>query len=146
MKRIRSVVRIPRDAKILLLEDDPNRIEWFHAELGKFLDPGLLHIAFDAAGGIHAVAAADPPFDLMFLDHDLSIEQQSMALRPDHEFNSGSSFAQSFVEQGFVANHIIIHSWNPAGAQNMVQIFENYGIRAAYLPFGSFKIEGGSNK
>lgn len=131
---ILHVVTLSSRAKVLLLEDDPDRLRWFRQRL----PAGLFHTS-SADEAIQKIATSEP-FDVMFLDHDLSIADQSYRLRENHEFNSGSKFAQSFVEHGFVANSIVIHSWNPGGAVNMAHIFEQYGAKAAYLPFGTFEI------
>lgn len=135
---IAHTVHVSKYARVLLLEDDPKRIEWFVGQLEYW--SLNLQVVRDVDSAIETVARADEPFDVMFLDHDLSIADQSYRLRPNHELNSGSTFAQSFVEHGFVASAIVIHSWNPGGAANMARIFEQYGAKAAYLPFGTFEI------
>jgi hypothetical protein len=136
---IQKWVYVPSHARVFLLEDDPTRIEWFKGRFAGSLRSGNLHMAKDADSAIQAIAREEP-FDVLFLDHDLSIADQGYRLNPAHEFNSGSTFARSFVEAGFVAKNIVIHSWNPGGAANMAAIFERHGSVAAYLPFGTFDI------
>jgi hypothetical protein len=128
------VVYVPAKARVLLLEDDHERIRWFQEQLGASID-----WTSSADDAIRYITKAWEPYDLLLLDHDLSILDQKYTLDPDAEQNnSGSRFARSFVEGGFVARSIIVHSWNPSGAMHMVRLFETNGNKAAYLPYGTF--------
>jgi hypothetical protein len=125
---IRSCIRIPRDARVLLLEDDVERIRWFEQRIPR------LQVVSTSLGCITAVARALKPFDLIFLDHDLELA----TWQADGSFDTGMHAARSIAENGYCGDQVVIHSWNPAGAANMASLFER---RVHLMPFGQFEIE-----
>lgn len=123
--------------KIFILEDDPGRIRWFARR-------------FDAAGirdddwtCIQTAARFydyHPPYDVVFLDHDLGGRQLV-----DHPDN-GLAFVQDVITTfgGFGMADVIIHSHNDAGAHAMAAIVDasRDDHPAMVIPFGcpSFRV------
>ena len=113
--------------KVLFLDDDPARHR--RAAL-RFVNHCTYHSATTAEQAI-AILDAESPFDLVMLDHDLG----------------GTQYAPSDEKSGYqVAKHIaampaeklptqvIVHSFNPVGAQNMVNVL--FGVvPGAHVPF-----------
>lgn len=93
--------------KIFILEDDPGRMGWFRFRL-------YLH-DITHAESCTEIARFMPPYDLVFLDHDLGGRQLE-----DHEDN-GCTFAK------MIAGHVdpktvIIHSYSFDGARNIQSV------------------------
>ena len=65
-------------------------------------------------------------FDLISLDHDLGGE----VFCSSELENSGYRVAQ-FLSDKEIKGDIVIHSWNPVGAKNMLNILP----KAVYIPF-----------
>jgi hypothetical protein len=129
------IVQIPRDARVFVLEDSMERITWFANRFGE--RPGF-DLARDADAGLALIAAADPPYDFVFLDHDLEINHyRNMAGYNEHR-DTGYRVAHSMAERGYLGDNVLIHSWNPQGAANMAACFE----RSVFvIPFGRFEID-----
>lgn len=129
-----TVISIPANSKIFILEDNQERRDFFWKHLNEH---HRLVFAADADTAIKYLANAKQPYDVMFLDHDLTYAEQSFTSIPTHS-NTGSAVAKSIVENGWLAKHVIIHSWNPVGAQNMAKVL---GPSVLVIPFGSFSLQ-----
>lgn len=78
-------------------------------------------------------------YDVLCLDHDLSIEDQMCTPGGITKEKTGSDLAT------FIVNHLdyikkpvcIVHSYNPLGAKRMLEIFKDKDIHAIYVPFGT---------
>lgn len=110
---------------VLVVEDDPMRIEWFKSRI-----PSALFV--DSAEGAIMLLQDQPGIDAVFLDHDLNFADAAFPnLRP----GSGVRVARHLAQlkfQGFV----VIHSVNEAGARAMLS-----HLPAAHAaPFGTFEI------
>lgn len=90
---------------IFILEDDALRMQWFRERL---LNHDITH-----ADSCTQIERFQPPYDLIFLDHDLGGRQLE-----DHEDN-GAAFAKLIAESVNADAVVIIHSYNSAGAQNI---------------------------
>lgn len=114
--------------KILILEDDPNRIEIFKTKL-----KGHNLFFFDEANdAILAMQSSvqligDNPWDIIFLDHDLG----GQVFVPSSHQNTGYTVAKHMKENDVKVKQIIIHSMNPAGAQNI----KSQLPKATIMPF-----------
>jgi hypothetical protein len=107
--------------RVFILEDDPTRMFWLHERL---LGHEIVH-----AESCTQADRFQGPFDLVLLDHDLGGRQLE-----DHEDN-GEAFANLISDQ-IGAAHVIIHSYNPAGAWRMARVFLNdAGIPVNVAPF-----------
>lgn len=115
--------------KILILEDDPNRVDIFRATLG---DRHSLAFAETAAAAIAAINST--PFDVIFLDHDLG--GQTYVAESDE--NTGSEVVRhlAYACGGGRETPIIIHSMNLPAAQAMQKNLLAAGYRHVYqIPF-----------
>jgi hypothetical protein len=107
-----------RLAKILVLEDDPTRLQGFVIGL-KGMDYTLVSNPIMAVGYL---ALYD--WDVLFLDHDLG----GNAFCPSDE-KSGFAVACWLSENPtHVPGKIVIHSWNPAGVENMQAVLQAYNV------------------
>jgi CheY-like chemotaxis protein len=119
--------------KILILEDDPQRITTFHAKLSRhtlvFTDT-----AADAIAWIQREAEAGQAFDVIFLDHDLG----GQAYVSQSDPNTGSEVVRWLTTYGGVLEqpYIIIHSMNTPAAEAMEKNLANHGFEFIYrIPF-----------
>ena len=97
--------------KVLILEDSGARIKSFQKHLGKDHDLYFFDNVQEAMAALELMG----PFDVLFLDHDLD----DRVFVDSNEQNTGYQLAKWISEQDMKFNEIIIHSHNPAGAQNM---------------------------
>jgi hypothetical protein len=107
--------------KVLILEDDPNRIKIFKNKL-KEHDVYFFTNVSDAKEATINFG----PFDYYFLDHDL---EGNVFVNSNYS-NTGYQFAK-FLAEKEVAGEIIVHSMNPAGAQNIKGVLP----QAKIVPF-----------
>jgi len=111
--------------KILVLEDDPKRIETFRSTLGQH----DLVVATEAANAIKALQ--ESVFDIIFLDHDLG--GQTFVSTADK--NTGSEVVRWMCENMEVPCQVIIHSLNAPAALDMKCKLEKIGLMAQRIPF-----------
>ena len=115
-----------RILKILVVEDDPNRIERFKKEL-------RVHKVRFATSSDQAIEILENEnFDLICLDHDLG----GGAYEPSDE-NSGYGVAKH-MEANKIPGEVIIHSLNPVGAANINSALPH----AVRIPFISLFEDG----
>jgi hypothetical protein len=74
-------------------------------------------------------------FEYIFLDHDLGGD--------DPDFNNGFLVAENIMDTANNATPIIIHSFNPSGAQMMKNVLKSDAHQApvVYAPFGTSEFE-----
>jgi len=114
--------------RILILEDDINRIELFKSKLS-------MHELTFCTRAMEAVnLVTNVKYDLMFLDHDLEGKPYEDS---DYE-NTGYQVAKMIPATLNKDTRIIIHSMNPVGAENMKCII---GSSAERIPFSWLKWE-----
>lgn len=113
------VIRIPREASVLALDDMEHRLEWFQKRI-----PNIVCVS-TVDDAIMRIADQRPPFDLIFLDHDLGT------------IETGEEVARHLASNGFIGYNVVIHSWNSEGAKRMKNLLNN----AAAITFGNFEIE-----
>lgn len=117
-------------AKILILEDDPNRVDIFRATLG---DRHSLAFTETASAAIAAIDSTS--FDVIFLDHDLGGQTHVAA----SDVNTGSEVVRHLAHVRQDTNldaPIIIHSMNIPEAQAMQKRLIAAGFRHVYqIPF-----------
>lgn len=85
-------------------------------------------------------------FDLIFLDHDLTLDDIMCTPGGNTKSPTGSDLAQEMTTKTFKANYImgniiplpvvVIHSFNPVGAENMISILRKAGYIVYREPFG----------
>lgn len=115
---------------ILVVEDDPIRIEEFQKRL---LDCTVTYTK-DTEKARALVFAQK--FDMIFLDHDLGYnpeteEKTTSVFLPSGD-GTGYHVAQAIPESINKDTMVIIHSWNPRGAENMKDLLDDVQC----LPFG----------
>lgn len=118
--------------KVLFLDDDPFRHDnakgWLESIVsGAHLD--LTHVR-NVEEFVKAFLKED--FDLICLDHDL----QDFHYKGEVDEQTGREAARAIVSEGFDGG-VIVHSWNPDGADAILQILKDGGIRVARKEFGS---------
>lgn len=102
--------------KVLILEDNPNRIDVFKHYFENF----ETYIT-DNVEEAKELWLNHQPFNLMFLDHDLD----NRTFVDSTEENTGYQFAKFLTDKDYSNTDIIIHSMNPAGALHMLNCFQN---------------------
>lgn len=107
--------------RIFVLDDMESRIESFVKWYGHKHE---LVVAKDADEAI-TILSKDLAFDVLFLDHDLG-DRIFVDVKDE---NTGSRVAK-FLSDKKVEGMIIVHSWNPVGAKNMLA----YLSKAIYIP------------
>lgn len=89
--------------RVFVLEDDGSRMHWFFNAHYKGADH-----ASNAADAIELLGKNT--YDLIWLDHDLGNAEM---------YGTGADVARFIAESKNKDAYIVIHSWNPAGAENM---------------------------
>jgi hypothetical protein len=119
-------------AKVFILEDDQTRIDLF-------IEAGIGHDLTIAKSFKAAKAKFQPPYDYLFLDHDLG--GRTYVASEDEE--TGANFCRwlgAAPQEGSkvwaAEPYIIIHSFNPDGAKTMYEILRNNGWMVVSIPFG----------
>ena len=123
-------------SRILLLEDDPVRCEWFtgwipNAEWNVTCKTGV------AIGWL-----LERSYGLILLDHDL-LERHYFSPIPD-DLNTGIAVATWLAENPERQSQatILVHSMNPGGAARMVEILCGGGRIAKHVPFPNIQMYG----
>lgn len=124
--------------RILVLDDDLRRHQVFAQNL-RGHDVTHAHTYDDA---IKAVLN-EPRFELYFLDHDLNdFGQRSIgpatSMYGGVREMTGSDFANFIVQRVPSKRYpdvFVVHSVNPAGAANMVQVLKRTGLPVVREPF-----------
>lgn len=114
--------------KIFILEDDPYRIKQFCEILGP--SPVDFVVAVDMN---EAVTKFKPPYDYIFLDHDLG----ERVFVDSADRNTGAEFVRQYGDKLGEAV-VIIHSYNPVGRKTMKNLLIEYVHRGIVTeePFG----------
>lgn len=120
--------------RILVLEDNPERIKRFRDEL-RFTK------AYVAVNARHAIGLlGDFRFDVVFLDHDLGGEEN---VESDSK-NTGAEVCRwvSMHPGNCADTRFIIHSLNPVGAMEMERLLRDAGLKVVRIPFLTLDIAG----
>jgi CheY-like chemotaxis protein len=123
--------------RILFLDDNPARQRWAARELGigNRLTPAVT--AEDAIGYLWSTTAeglgieANPPFDLVHLDHDLGDETFVDSSRPD----CGMEVVRWIVANRPTIGRIVVHTMNTPAGHAMVRALREAGYNAKYRSF-----------
>ena len=119
--------------KILVFEDLDLRIQWFKRELvGNSVD-----FFVKASDVLEALKTIE--YDLIFLDHDVTMEHYG---NPEKYFeDSGSGVARFlYYNKNSLKSKIIVHSCNPHGSARMMNFLK--GRKAQHVPFPKLKEKG----
>lgn len=116
------IIRLPKKADVVLLEDSEMRILWFQERI-----PGLMVCRNVEEFKKHF--EGNPSAFFLFWDHDLGPGE------------NGADAAKWFAEKYKMTNRFhCIHSYNRAGAQRI----QSYIPAAVHIPFGEFEVEIGN--
>ena len=115
--------------RTFILEDDVSRMGLFHEVLGF----NVTHR--DNVEDAKKVYEKYKPFDIVLLDHDLCNEHY-VGKRLDE--NTGYQFAEwlAKTQDCNEATYVVIHSYNPDGAERMEDVLQKSGWNAHRIPFG----------
>lgn len=116
-------------ARVFILEDDPIRIEQFR-EAGLSQELTVAE-SVDEAKQVYIPGS----YDLLLLDHDLGGQQMVESENP----NTGAEFCKWVVEaEKGIENDpvVVVHSYNPQGAQTMRNTLYDDGWMVVINPFG----------
>lgn len=119
--------------KILVLEDDQNRIDTFRTKLSRHTLV-FVETAADAIALIQSETEAGTAFDVIFLDHDLGGE----TCIDTKNTNTGSGVVRWMLsyQRTLGQPHVIIHSMNTPAAESMQVNLETNGFDFVYrIPF-----------
>jgi DNA-binding response OmpR family regulator len=111
--------------KVLILEDDPERLEWFSENL-KVEDVDVTDMAEDAMNFLK-----NNVYDIIFLDHDLG----GAVYVDSSVFNTGFTVAKMIHETDNKNVPVVIHSWNSQGAKMMKHVMTLNKVENVYHPF-----------
>lgn len=124
---------------ILVLDDDLHR-HWVFEDQLSDLYPGVRQVhTYNYKECIEALIN-NVKFDLIYLDHDLCD-----FIRPEDGIPyelTGTEVAKWIAENlppEKKPDRITVHSWNPAGAQRMVDILYQAGFNVFQKPFGDIE-------
>jgi len=119
--------------KILILEDNKERIEWFK----KIYKQHELIICEKISQAQLAVAYGE--IDIFFLDHDIA----SNNFEGIDKCDTGYDFVKWIVSQNYQKHSLYyIHSMNPTGANAMLNLLKDNGYEAQWVPYHLLKLEG----
>lgn len=124
-----TVVRVPENSNVLVVDDNPVRLAWFRARLANVK---LVETTTDAIEALKTET-----FGIAFLDHDLGPEDYELYVKGQtRRVGNGQEIARWMLDNNRIPDVVVIHSWNPDGANAMKDILP----KAHVIPFGDFKI------
>ena len=122
-------------ASIFILEDTTERIEEFKNIFKNHLDNVYIATNYEEALSL----LSSIPFDILFLDHDLGgnqiVTKDNWEKFLETEEKSGSDVARWLIENITNSPLIVVHSYNPYGAKNMLDILTKAGFQVILAPF-----------
>jgi serine/threonine protein phosphatase PrpC len=123
-------VKIPHAARVLVLDDNPERLEWFRESVQQA--SGHTPTCCMTVDGLIR-ELEDGEFDVVFLDHDLCWQDAAYSER---KHGNGKKAARYLARMGFQGG-VIIHSVNESGAEAMKSCLP----QSRLAPFGTFELE-----
>ncbi len=126
--------------RILFLDDMGDRHRTFESKFGKKFT--ITH-AYSYEEFID-IMENEEDFDVLFLDHDLS--NKAIMCNPNDDIGekTGTDIARwlvGYFSGDYADDHkpsVIVHSLNPAGRENMVNILNDAGFEVKGIPFFMF--------
>ena len=117
---MKPVIQIKKSDRVLVVEDNPHRRMWFQSNIPQ---------ARICATPADALTNVDNSWHVLFLDHDAGVQADTFM-----------PVAVAFADIQF-PGRVIIHSFNPAGAQRMNCLLARHAQEVIQMPFGTFDIE-----
>ena len=128
--------KMPKKLKILIVEDNDQRVQRFSA----MLDPAKVHLVHAASGGqaLGILQRDRNVYDGIMLDHDLT---ESTRTESDLGI-SGRKVVQALAaSQALRKPPVLIHSMNPAGAASMEAALDRAGFPVDCIPYAELTRE-----
>lgn len=119
---------------VLFLDDNPARWRWAEKNLGAGNTLRLAENAAEAVawlGATDAAGFADPPFDIVYLDHDLGDD----VYQNSADENCGMEVVRWVEEHKPKVGRFVVHSMNHPAACEMMQRLVDAGYAVDYCPF-----------
>lgn len=120
--------------RVLFLDDDENR----HERMKRM---SIGHVVDHVRTAEEAIAAMrETEYDLACLDHDLG----GLIYVDSNDANgTGYTVAKALTELPIKRpKQVIVHSFNPVGAQRMARRLHDAGFRVVKAPFGTWCLPG----
>lgn len=119
--------------RILFLDDSPKRHEIFRTS--PFAQMDLVDYATSYEEATNYLA--NVKYDILFLDHDLSEEDNLCDPDKATVSRTGTDVVKYLINNRLTHNNllVVVHTFNPAGAQKMCALLEDVGIKYIYQPF-----------
>jgi hypothetical protein len=113
--------------RILVLDDEQERHEGFAR---RFKGHDVYHVYTYAQAC--AALANNFRFDLAQLDHDLCDFWQDPETGCTYERTGEdvTKYIIDYIPEGLRPKRVVVHSWNPGGAQRMLELFRDAGVPA----------------
>ncbi len=112
--------------RILILEDNPMRIDLFRRFVGGKARFQIFETAWPAIKALQTFK-----YDLIFLDHDLGGQQM---VTDDKINGTGYDVAKALANTLNKDTQVVVHSCNPVGAKNMMAVLND---KTHAIPFGA---------
>ena len=109
--------------KVLVVEDSQARIDQFIQRLSEIGSP-VYHIAKTSKEALQFLASNK--YDLIFLDHDLDY-------LPDEDRDDNAMPIARYLRDNPVNCHIIVHSLNDPGSENLLNTIGGAALRVQYV-------------
>jgi hypothetical protein len=121
--------------RILLLEDDPNRCEWFTG----WIPDAVWDVTCKTGVAINWLLVHT--YGLILLDHDL-LEEHYLSAVPN-DLSTGFAVARWLAENPECQKEvrILVHSMNFDGANRMIDVLTSSGRAAEHIPFPQLKTQ-----
>lgn len=110
--------------RILFLDDDSNRIPLLPKSFN-------LHYVRSPSEFMAWLEENGTP-DIISFDHDLAPEHYVVGYTSENEGN-GEDCARWAIENNFIPNRVIVHSWNSQGAQRIALRFKDIGHKDIFV-------------
>lgn len=121
--------------RIMFLDDDEGRHRIFSDMIGRSAD--IVHVrSYDEAVRELAASCVDP-FDIVFLDHDLSEEDVMILPGQPTKCKTGMDVVSyiTSMQEGVRPSRAVVHSMNTPAREQMVVVLGSVGIDAIGVPF-----------
>ncbi|MCA1629540.1 MAG: hypothetical protein LC785_00780 [Acidobacteria bacterium] len=115
--------------RILIVEDDPARCEWFRRRLGSY----ELDVTCSVPEAIEWLGSRE--YETILLDHDLREEHYFSAERDDDHTGYAVAAWLAAHRDTQPSASVVVHSLNYEGARRMVEILLGAGFDAEHVPF-----------
>lgn len=114
--------------RVLFLDDNPVRHQLFR----KWLSNADHCFTYEECVKLLSLTH----YDVASLDHDLSETDEMCLPGVNNKARTGTDIAEFIARQANRPKLVVVHSFNPIGAQTMCAILSRVGVGALRVPFG----------